>query len=249
MHRIVAHADLLAYLRDRGCVPVYESMLASGYRQLIRPGDTVVDVGAHSGLHTANFCDLVGPSGAVLAFEPLPTAFEALAARRLPARLVNAALSSSPGRSSFTFARGVPEESGLRQRRFSRPDLSDPVVIDVEVRRLDDFLPDLTSLRYVKIDIEGGEIDCLRGATESIGRFRPYFSVEYGAAGYDIYGYERRTLFDWAIEHDYMIGDLFGALCPDAETWDQVCDKSYWDYFMTPRERAEEWRLALGGPP
>jgi FkbM family methyltransferase len=244
--RIVAHADLMARLRDCGFVPDYEALLEASYRAFIRPGDTVVDVGAHAGLHTAVFCDLVGRSGFVLAFEPLPTMFAALEARGLRTRLVNCALAAKAGRTSFTFARGAPGESGLRQRIFNFPEISDPVVIEVEVKRLDDFLPELSSCRFIKIDIEGGEIDCLRGAAQTIGKFRPFMSVEYGAQGYSVYGFTRRTLFDLATEYGYMLGDLFGALCPDAETWNQVCDNSYWDYHMVPRERAAEWRYALG---
>src|SRR5262249_4949181 len=48
----------------------YELNDAEFMRCIVRPGDTVIDVGAHVGLHTALLAHLVGPSGEVLALEP-----------------------------------------------------------------------------------------------------------------------------------------------------------------------------------
>lgn len=42
------------------------------FEQLIRPGDTVFDIGAHVGFYTLLASILTGPAGRVFAFEPLP---------------------------------------------------------------------------------------------------------------------------------------------------------------------------------
>lgn len=110
----------------------------------------------------------------------------------------------------------------------------------IEVVRLDDFLDQIPSLQLVKIDVEGGEIGCLRGAAKLLRRRRPFVAVEYGAQSHSVYGHARRTLFDFAESIDFVVGDLFGAVCPDFETWDVVCDKVYWDWFLVPRERIGE---------
>lgn len=248
MDSAIAHADFLATFHTRyGIIPDYEKILEYDYRRLITPGDTVVDVGAHTGTHTVVFCELVGPDGTVLAFEPLPPMFAALEARKLGAQacLVNAALSDKAGRANFVYARGTPWDSGLRQRVFNDPEHADPITIEVEVFRLDDFLPDLRALKYIKIDTEGGEIGCLRGAVETLRRFRPYVSVEYGVSGYGAYGHTKQTLFEFAASLDYVMGDLFGAVCNDADSWERICDRSYWDWFMIPRERIGEWQQRL----
>src|SRR5262245_3941932 len=49
------------------------------FRQLLRPGDVAVDVGANIGALTIGMARLVGPSGAVLAFEPQRVIFDILA--------------------------------------------------------------------------------------------------------------------------------------------------------------------------
>ena len=240
------HAALMRHVRERcGIVPDYEFILERTYRPLIKPGDTVIDVGAHAGRHTAVFRDLVGGSGTVLAFEPLPDIAQVLRSRGLDdcVQVFECDLSDFSGRTSFVHARGSPEESGLKPRTYTDPAAADPATIDVEVRRLDEFLPSIDKLSFIKLDIEGAELSCLRGAQEVIGRFRPTISVEYGATAYGAYGETERSLFDFAELIDYRIGDLFGATCPDLATWLRVCNTSFWDYLLVPCEKHDEARL------
>ena len=46
--------------------------------RLVSPGDWVLDIGANIGQYTKRFSDLVGHSGRVIAFEPVPDTFELL---------------------------------------------------------------------------------------------------------------------------------------------------------------------------
>jgi FkbM family methyltransferase len=250
MNDAVVHAKLLTAFHKRyGIIPDYEHILECNYRRLIGSGNTVFDIGAHEGRHTRIFSEIVGPQGAVWAFEPLPVQFSTLQELNLGrhVKLFNAAVSDYSGWASFVHARGTPSESGLRQRVFNAPDLADPQTIQVNIIRIDDFLEQITSLHYVKVDVEGGEIGCLRGGVNALRRWRPFVTVEYGAQGYSVYGHTRRTLFDFAESIGFVVGDLFGAVCPDLETWDVVCDRVYWDWFLVPRERVVEWQACLLG--
>ncbi len=242
------HAALLARFHTRyGIVPDYEHILECSYRSLIPAGTTVIDVGAHGGRHTAIFSDLVGPDGVVVAFEPLPHLVASLQDREFGCQVqIHAcALSDFSGRSSFTHMRGTPGESGLRERISNYPQQADPVSIDVEVRQLDEFLSDIVRLSFIKIDIEGGEVACLRGGSRLLKHFRPFISVEYGEPTYTVYGLTARSLYDIAQSLEYHIADLFGAVCPNLSTWLRVCNSSYWDWFLVPRERTHEWRTLL----
>jgi FkbM family methyltransferase len=242
------HAALLAQFHNAfSIVPDYELVLEVDYRRLISRGATVIDVGAHAGRHTAVFADLVGAEGAVLAFEPLPHLAAALREKGFNGRVQvqECALSDFSGNSHFTYMRGTPGESGLRERVSNYPQLADPTHIEVAVRRLDEFLPGISNLRFVKIDVEGGEVACLRGAVKLLSQFRPYVSVEYGSPSYSVYGLSARSLYDIADSIDYRIGDLFGAVCPNCATWERVCDLSYWDWFLIPRERVLDWQTRL----
>lgn len=215
----------------------YEALLERHYRRWIQPGDTVVDIGAHSGRHLASMLDCVGSSGKAMAFEPLPEQF-AFLQTRFPVpqvQLENVALSDEPGVADFTFARGTPEESGLKSRIFNSS-AADPVTIEVKVATLDDYMDSLDGLSFVKIDVEGAEMDCLRGGATVLQRFRPLVSIEYGYSTYSVYGNTKWTLFDFAAEHDYVLYDVFSNRLKNRASWSDAVDSIYWDFFMVPKE-------------
>jgi len=56
-------------LRERG---IHEPGVTALVREKVKPGDVVLDIGAHIGYYTLIFAELVGPRGQVLAFEPRP---------------------------------------------------------------------------------------------------------------------------------------------------------------------------------
>jgi FkbM family methyltransferase len=224
----------------------YEQLLERQYVKLLRPGDTVVDVGAHAGRHLAKFIGCVGREGRVFGFEPLPDMHTQLL-RRFGARNVmlhNVALSDSEGRVSFVHAKGAPEESGLRQRTYNDPRKVTPTAIEVLAQRLDGHIDALGGLRFIKIDVEGAEMNVLRGAEAVLARHRPIVSVEYGRPAYGAYGHDTFTLFDFAGQHGYAMYDIFAHRL-DRDEWGIACDSVYWDYFMVPFEQEAEFARAV----
>jgi FkbM family methyltransferase len=237
---------VLARLQGEFNVPIdYERLLETQYSRLLEPDNVVFDVGAHEGRHTTVFARLC-PQGRVEAFEPIP----ALAAQLQKLGLANVrlhqlALSTQKGQASFTWARGTPGESGLRQRMFNYPHAADPVEIKVEVDTLDSVAADAARLDYIKLDIEGGEIDCMKGGEKTIRRHRPVISVEYGFPSYSAYNYTKFTLWDLAQDWGYALTDIFGNHVATREDWDAAVDVSYWDYFMVPAERLTQVQQKL----
>lgn len=221
----------------------YESLLERHYKKWIAPGDTVIDIGAHKGRHLAEFIRCVGPSGRVFGFEPLPFQFSHLQKtfRERNVHLENVALSDKSGVSTFTFAQGCPEESGLRPRIYNVPQAADPTEINVRTAMLDEFIDEFWSINFIKMDIEGGEIDCLHGSSEILHKFRPLVSVEYGFQSYSVYGNTSSTLYELAKSHDYILYDIFLNSLADKSVWDTAVDSIYYDYFMVPKEREEEF--------
>jgi FkbM family methyltransferase len=216
----------------------FESMLERHYRRFLRAGDTVIDIGAHTGRHLANFIECVGPSGHVIAFEPLPFAFQKLSSRFAGPTVVlkNVALTDSEGTVSFVHAQGTPEESGLRKRVYNNPEAAKPVTIEVTAEKLDRYVDAAAGLKYIKIDVEGGELSVLSGATRILEVHRPWVSVEYGHPGYSVYGHTLYTLFDFAQARDYAMFDIFGHRLGRTE-WPMSCDAICWDFFMVPIEK------------
>lgn len=149
-------------------------------RRFLRAGDIVVDAGANIGAHTVVFARAVGPSGGVLAFEPQRYAFQTLAA--------NVALNSFTNVLTFQAALGreagrveIPVVSPHAPFNFGGVSLvegthGDAVREQVARARLDDFT--MPSLRLMKVDVEGMELDVLEGAASTIAAHRPFLYVE-----------------------------------------------------------------------
>jgi len=129
-------------------------------------GGTLVDVGANVGFFTLLGARLVGPDGRVAALEPAPVS--AAAIRRNAARngfghveVLQCAAGAASGRAAFQIVR---DESWSKLEPLgAHPDTER--VVDVKVAAIDDLVADgrLPVPDVVKIDVEGAELDVLRG--------------------------------------------------------------------------------------
>lgn len=235
-------------LVDRGFVYFdYERFLEYHYRRWIRPGETVIDIGAHLGRHLKPMIECVGPKGKALAFEPLPFAFETIrdSVHHEGLSIYNVALSDRVGECSFTYAQGSPQESGIKQRRFNSPETANPTQITVKTACLDNFTRSLDSVSFIKIDIEGAEIDCLRGSRETLTRLRPVVSVEYGSPAFSVYGHCADTLFELAQQNGYALFDIFLNHITTIEEWRQAVDFVSWDFIMVPNEKLDDFKIRV----
>src|SRR5882757_7637973 len=148
----------------------FEQMETRFVERLLRPGMTVVDVGAHHGLYTLLASKRVGRKGRVIAFEPSPREF-----RRLLRHIsINGcwnvsveplALGDHAGEADLFLVEGRQDWcNSLRppevDERTSR--------VRVEVRPLDDVLRVLGISRvdFIKLDVEGAELSFLHGASK-----------------------------------------------------------------------------------
>jgi FkbM family methyltransferase len=146
-------------------------------RQTATPGMTFVDIGAHLGFFSFYAAALLGPAGRVIAFEPDPDLYEALVrSARLnhPDRILcaNTALSDTTGQAVFYRAKKpassslVPEKPG-REHRYHD-------TITVACQRFDDYMKeregDLRTLRLIKCDVEGHEVQVVSGMLETLVR-------------------------------------------------------------------------------
>ena len=145
---------------------------------MLRPGETFVDCGANIGLWSLVAAKAVGPFGKVIAFEPNPRTFARLAehveSNRLSdtVRAINACAGADEGFASFRCE---------TEHNISRVvSLHDPDAIRVPVTTLDASLLDVR-VTGIKIDVEGHELNVLRGAREVMRRDRPWIGIEFNA--------------------------------------------------------------------
>lgn len=187
----------------------------------VRSGESALDIGANYGLYSYHLSRAVGPSGRVYAFEPVP--FTA-ATFRLVSKLlrfrnvefVPKGCGDHAGRIAFT----LPVQSsgaisaGLahialrdnerpgRNRHFQY-ERTDQIWCDVIV--LDDFLPELSNLSFIKSDIEGADLLALRGAEELIRRHRPIVVCEINPWFLEGFGIKLEELMGFFFEKGYGV--------------------------------------------
>lgn len=205
----------------------FEDIIEDTYREIVRPGDLVVDGGANHGMHTLPLSDMVESGGEVLAVEAIPVLADALAERlaaehRINTRVAKTAIGAAIGSSSFTWSRGDGDGlSGLRERNMPDWARERIEVIDVPVTTLDSLLVGRRKpVRFIKLDLEGGEYDALRGGAAVLREDHPFIIFENGrqyAAG--LYGYRREDWFDLFAGLGYTVRDLFGRPFGPAQ-WD-----------------------------
>jgi FkbM family methyltransferase len=144
--------------------------------QIIRPGMTVVEVGANIGLLTVPFARFVAPGGKVIAFEPQRIVFQMLcgniALNALDNVFVhNSGVGSAPG--SIT----VPSIDYARPGNFGGVSLSASGSGETVPLATIDSLG-LQRCDFMKIDVEGMELEVLQGARTTVERFRPRLYIE-----------------------------------------------------------------------
>jgi len=136
----------------------------------IAPGNTVLDVGANLGAYAVLFGQWVGAAGRVFAFEPAPEARRGLerhvAINGLDGRVVvrPEAMADKAGTVRFRASGPHGDNRIMRADREAVPDC-----IDVATTSIDTFCRERNlQPRFIKVDVEGAELDVLRGARETI---------------------------------------------------------------------------------
>ncbi|WP_192476295.1 FkbM family methyltransferase [Arthrobacter sp. AET 35A] len=192
----------------------------AGLASIVYPGDQVIDVGAAHGMYTYPLARLVGRSGRVVAFEPQPRQRRALEVfsnffRLHQVKVDDAALGARGGESILVLPKflRVPIY-GHAHLEATHPRKSGPWGYRaVSVRTIDSFCDQqgLEDLAFIKVDVEGFELDVVKGAQTMIERCRPSMLIEiedrhtarYGHTGAEVVAHILNTwpeyrLYRWA---------------------------------------------------
>lgn len=138
--------------------------------QMISPaGGTAVDVGASVGLHTLALARAIGPTGKLHAFEA-ELRLEPFLRRTLHANGLHSvelrilAVGAEHGEATFHVARTIGHSSlyTLGSAEAVREE------VKVQLRPLDELIPEGTKVDVIKIDVEGAELDVIKGAGKTL---------------------------------------------------------------------------------
>ena len=185
-----------------------------------------LDIGAHHGLYSLVAAKRLGTDGTVVAFEPSAPEFRRL---RLHLRL-----------NGMCSVRTEPIATGDNTRGGLRPPASSDRVSEtsVETACLDDYVRRLAfdHVDLVKLDVEGGELEVMNGASMVLAKFRPIFICEVLDATTRVWGYGAREIVLMFQSSGFQLFEvrLDGSIVPH-EVRDHYPDVR--NYVAVPKER------------
>ena len=195
----------------------YALLVIEAMKRFLKPGDVFLDVGANIGYLSAMAAGLVGKSGQVHCFEPVPAYFYRL--QRL-AEL-------NPEYSIFSNARAAGDETGTCKIYVTREPGQNTMVphfksneeitfsLEVPVVRLDSYIErhKLSSVKMIKIDAEGYEFPILKGLRRQFEQnsFRPAIICEIAPRAYSLMNTSAKELSKYMAQYGYSARDLIDA--------------------------------------
>jgi FkbM family methyltransferase len=191
------------------------------YRRLVQNGDVVLDLGANIGAHALPLAVLVGDRGRVYSFEASDHAFrrqlDNIALNPNLAGRITATQALLVSDADATKPEGIPSSWPLEQDAETAVH---PVhlgkyhsVSQARALRLDDWMEETKPerLNFVKLDVDGYEIDVLRGARELFAHYRPLLLMEFMPYIFPERGQSFAELLEVLVAMGYRAEDLAGC--------------------------------------
>ncbi len=225
--------------------------------RLIFAGDVVFDVGANAGQWTKQLLD-VHKDVSIHAFEPARTTYEEFTARTKTLLLDSHASRIIPnnlalGRSEETRVfHHYPENSTMSTlyRRSEKAVGAIPTVKEeIETITLDSYCTrnGLPHVNFLKIDVEGAELDVLRGSSRMLKEGRiDFVQFEYGGTYLDA-GTTLRQAFDYLGEFDYHLFLISANGLRHIRAFHQGLENYQYGNFLAAHDRLFGMLLGGGG--
>jgi FkbM family methyltransferase len=210
---------------------VYEEALTAMMIKHLKPGFTVIDVGAHVGLHALMFSRRVGPMGRVLAVEPSPASARLLRQHIAwndchNVEVIEAAAGDRQEQVSFTFHPDATHPHGFANSLAYKSGGATNVV---PMTTIDAICAGRTP-HLIKMDVEGAELLALRGARETLARCSPILIIAIHPDELRVLGASPTELVGFLDAFGYQGRDLDGRY---------AVDPGFEEVIFTKRTRAQ----------
>ena len=204
--------DLMIFLQGS-----FEPTTTRAYEKIVHPGDVVLDLGANIGAHTLPLAKLVGPTGRIFAFEPTNYAFTKLQKNlKLNPELANRITASQMMLvSDAALVTRLPKicsswpldsANDLHPKHCGKFMSTEGATIS----SLDDFLESQAAVKiaFIKLDVDGFELQILTGARKMLIRDRPTILMELSPYLMDEYQQSFETMIEFLAELGYVFSDV-----------------------------------------
>jgi len=165
-----------------------------------------VDIGCHNGDFLLAALK-IAPSGSHAGFEPIPDLYENLVLNYGDTcDIRQLGLSNERGETTFNFVKSNPMYSGIKKRNYPKKEIIEEISIDVDT--LDNQLFEASRIDLIKIDVEGAELDVLKGGVNTITKFNPVVIFEYEQDASKYYNVTPKEMWEFFDEVKYSIYTL-----------------------------------------
>jgi FkbM family methyltransferase len=170
-------------------------------KKILKKGDTIVDVGANQGEYSLWAIKHAGITGKVIAFEPMDGLYDQLKFNfSLNPKYQNALYPVKMGLSDTAGKLNLYGKEGENEGVNTMFPTETHTVMIQEIN-LDTLDSQLSQLKYkqvdlIKIDVEGAELQVLKGALDTIKKHRPYLMIEINREACLAGGYEPEDIFE-----------------------------------------------------
>lgn len=189
----------------------YEPYLKTQFSKLIKHGDVILDVGANIGFHTMYFAELVGKQGKVFGFEPIPVNYHALQ-ENLKLNKFSQIISVNKALGDINSSLNIHiNENKTNPGAFNLFESGIKNTV-IECVKGDDFLKknSITKVNFIKIDVEGYELEVLKGMMESIKSMKPTIIFEYDEFYQSKLNANSKSILHFLIDLDYSLYKIDG---------------------------------------
>jgi Methyltransferase FkbM domain len=113
------------------------------------------------------------------------------------------ALSDHKGEKTFTLFTDRPAFSGFNKRLTGEEYATETLVVKVD--RLDNIIDPSVAIDLIKIDVEGAEMEALKGAEKILKSYKPIILFEFGIGGTDVYATTPEMMYDYLTDCGLVI--------------------------------------------
>lgn len=192
------------------------------YQKNIPTDSIAIDVGSNLGIHTVVMASCVGKTGRVITFEPLQPIYERLSKNIKKNKLSNVDIFDKGISSKNTTLKFDPM---LYEKNIGKGKISDEGTIEIDVACLDDAIKEYNlPVSIIKLDIEGHELEAIKGAQQVLKRYEPYIICEVNQDKYSFKEFKESipysadyykvplTYYDRLEKNNCFSGDHFDVL-------------------------------------
>jgi len=183
----------------------YEPPTARIIAETLSPGDTFIDIGANAGFFTLLASVSVGDTGNVFAFEPVPSMKQRIMDNISLNSMKNITVHNTAVSNKKDVLSLFEGPEGHKGVSSLRPIENSAATLQVNTAPLDSFVDSFTSIKLIKIDVEGAEQLAVEGMQDIIQKFRPSLVIEITDEYLRSFGHDAITLATKLTEYGYSM--------------------------------------------